>query len=433
MKINVFGLGYVGGVNAVCLAAGGHEVRGIDVVRSKAEAFAAGRLPMFEPRLAEVQASIAAAGGKLTATVEPNGTLCQAEASIVCVGTPALDSGEVDTGQLDGTLRQIAEALAGASQRHTVIVRSTVPPGTCEQLLLPLLEDVSGRKAGRDFGFAFYPEFLREGMAVTDFFEPSVNIAGASDVASLEVVREIFAGKTGIKSVKLSTAEMIKYVNNTFHALKVSFANEIGSLCQAQGVDVDELVSVFLSDRVLNISERYLRPGAAFGGPCLPKEVKAIVRQFERSGVRAPVVGAILDSNDAHVRRFLAAIEASRAQRVGVLGLAFKPDTDDLRGSPVLPIIDRLLAQPSYKTRKLSVCDRAETLAKARALYGDKLNYVVDDAELVRSCELLVLGPRAPGPAALKELERFEGVIIDMKFQAAPVGLRDKVKYVAIC
>lgn len=433
MRINVFGLGYVGGVNAICMAAAGHEVRGFDIIPSKIEAFASGKLPMYEAGLSEIQSSIGKTGGSLRFAADANGTLCQAEVSVVCVGTPALETGDVDLAQLDGTLRQIGAALANSTSRHTVILRSTVPPGTCDSYVVPLLEELSNKKCGKDIGFCFYPEFLREGSAVEDYYKPSVNIVGASDELAYQDACRLFSGNVAVKNVALRTAEMIKYTNNTFHALKVSFANEIGSLCKAQQVDVAEVMKVFLSDRQLNISERYLHPGAAFGGPCLPKEVRAIVRQFERSGLRAPVISAILPSNDAHIRRMLAVVEASRAKKVGVLGLSFKPDTDDLRGSPVLQIINRLVNEPSYKTRRVCAYDRPEALAKAHEIYGDRISYAASQSELVDSSEMLILGAYPPNDEVLRGISAFKGMIIDMKFHEAPASIVKHSNYVTIC
>ncbi len=437
MRINIFGLGYVGSVVTLKLVDLGHEVTGVEVVEKKVRALKRGHLSLYEPGLQELldAALRGKAKGRLTATSSLSvEDFNKADGSIVCVGTPSLSSGEVDLSQLKETLRIIGQALRESSRRHTVIIRSTVPPGTTEEVLIPILEAESLKKAGKDFGVGFYPEFLREGAALKDFSTPSLNVLGCGDPGTHRFVRKTFLVGKKLTRVGIRTAEAIKYANNTFHALKVAFANEIGALCGAYGVDSEELADVFLSDRTLNISPYYLRPGFAFGGSCFPKELRAISSLFLQKGITAPLIGGIVPSNEEHISRLITLIQSTKISKVGFLGVAFKPDTDDLRESPLLEVIGSLAEIPSYKKAKtLRVCDSSQVVAKLKKDLSGSLEFCSRPDALFKEAELLILGPYRLSAGDLKKLARFPGMIIDLKYHHVPRSISRKAGYRAFC
>lgn len=343
MRIAVFGLGYVGCVTGACLARMGHTVCGVDVSAVKVDMINAGHSPVMEKGLDGLVAR-AVRRGALRATLEPAEAMQHAEVSLVCVGTPSRRNGEADIDHVLHAAHDIGRALRSVRRFHTVAIRSTVPPGTVESEVIPVLERASRQKAGRDFGVCFHPEFLREGSSIQDFFHPPLNVLGCHTASSarnlLKLWRPIKA-PLWITSVKV--AEMVKYAGNAFHALKVSFANEIGTLCKSMGIDSHEVMQIFVQDRRLNISPLYLRPGFAFGGPCLPKDVKALCRLGARAQLDIPLLSSILRSNGSHLRRAADLILATGKKRIGLLGLVFKSETDDLRESPACRLLQRLL------------------------------------------------------------------------------------------
>jgi len=437
MNINIFGLGYVGSVVALKLVDMGHEVTGIEVVQKKVQALAKGQLSIFEPGLRELLASAlqGKAKGKLTATSSLSiENFKKTDGSVVCVGTPSLSSGEVDLSQLKETLNMIGKALRETSRWHSVIIRSTVPPGTTEEVLIPILEAESQKIAGRDFGVGFYPEFLREGAALKDFSSPSLNVLGCCHLKTYRFVQQTFLVKKKLRRVEIRTAEMIKYANNSFHALKVGFGNEMGTLCKVYGVNSEELTDVFLSDQMLNISPYYLRPGFSFGGSCFPKELRAISSLFLQKGISAPLISGIAPSNDEHTSRLITLIQSLKISKVGFLGVTFKPDTDDIRESPLLKVISSLAEIPSYKKAKtLRVCDSSLVVAKLKKDFSKTLKFCTSPVALFKESELLILGPYRLSTEDLKKLMLFSGMIVDLKYFDVPQPLKKKSGYQVFC
>jgi GDP-mannose 6-dehydrogenase len=345
MRVSVFGLGYVGCVSAACLAARGNDVVGVDVNPTKVDLVTAGQAPLVEERIGELTAEVVAAGS-LRATTDVAAAVAASEVSLVCVGTPSAPNGSLSTAYLERVAEEIGEAIAGKDSRHTVVFRSTMLPGTCLDLLVPILEKTSGRTAGVDFGVAVNPEFLREGTSVRDFFEPPKTVIGELDTASGDVVAELYADLPGeVFRVPIPVAEITKYADNSFHALKVGFANELGAICAALGLDSHAVMDVFLADRKLNVSPAYLRPGFAFGGSCLPKDLRGLVHAAHRADVSVPILSHVLPSNEEHLRRAFDLVARTGKRKVGLFGLSFKPGTDDLRESPLVELAERLLGK----------------------------------------------------------------------------------------
>lgn len=345
MKISIFGLGYVGTVSAGCFAHDGHEVVGVDPVQTKVDLINNGQSPIIEEEIGEIIAS-AVTLGHLRATGDPVHAIRETELSFVCVGTPSQANGNLDLRYIRRICEQIGEALKTKAERHTVVIRSTIVPGTMQNIVLPVLEERSGKKAGVDFGVCHNPEFLREGSAVKDFNAPPKTVIGELDPHSGELLASLYAKlEAPLIRTTLETAEMVKYVDNSWHALKIGFANEVGNLCKSFAVDSHEVMKIFCQDRKLNISPAYLLPGFAFGGSCLPKDLRAISYQARMHDLELPILASILTSNEMQVSRGLQLIMEKGHKRVGILGFSFKAGTDDLRESPVIEIIERLLGK----------------------------------------------------------------------------------------
>ena len=345
MKISVIGLGYVGCVSAACLASRGHQVVGVDVSPVKVDLIRGGHAPVVEERIGELTAEVVEAGA-LRATTDIADAIASTEISLVCVGTPSAGNGSLSTEYLERVAEQIGTVLAGKAERHTIVFRSTMLPGTCVNLLIPIVEKASGKTAGVDFGVAVNPEYLREGTSVRDFFEPPKTVIGESDPATGDAVAALYEGLPGdVFRVPIPVAEMSKYADNSFHALKISFANELGAICRALGVDSHRVTDVFLADRKLNVSPAYLRPGFAFGGSCLPKDVRGLVYAARQADVSAPLLANILVSNEDHLKRAVELVVGTGRRKVGLFGLSFKPGTDDLRESPMVELAERLIGK----------------------------------------------------------------------------------------
>ncbi len=369
MKVSVFGLGYVGCVSAACLAELGHSVVGVDVNPTKVDLVGQGIAPVVEERIGELTER-AVRDGRLRATTDVAAAVAETEISLVCVGTPSAPNGSLSTVYLERVAEEIGAALAGKVGWHTVVFRSTMLPGTCTSLLLPILEKAAGRVAGVDFGVAVNPEFLREGSSVRDFFDPPKTVIGETDHAAGDAVAALYEGLPGeVFRVPIAVAEMTKYADNSFHALKASFANEIGAICRALGVDSHLVTNIFLSDHKLNISPAYLRPGFAFGGSCLPKDVRGLVYAARRADVSVPLLSSVLPSNEDHLKRALELILATGCRRIGLFGLSFKAGTDDLRESPLVELAERLIG----KGYDLRIYDAHVTLSR---LIGANRDYI---------------------------------------------------------
>ncbi len=344
-RVSVFGLGYVGSVTAGCLAHRGHEVYGVDVNPTKVEAFNAGRSPVLEPQLDELIAE-GLENGRIRATTDTVGAVSATDISFICVGTPSLPNGKLDVSVVEHVCEQIGGALRDKEAPHLVVLRSTVLPGTAEGVAIPALEKASGKQVGDGFHVCSNPEFLREGSAVADFLEPPMTVLGGQTAEATGNLRQLYEWTPGdIFETSLNAAEMIKYACNCFHALKIAFANEFGSLCKELEVDAEEMTDIFVADNRLNISAAYLKPGFAFGGSCLPKDLRAITYRAKELDVGLPLLSSILPSNDQHLERAVELILEQKQREVALLGLSFKPDTDDLRESPQVQLVKRLLGE----------------------------------------------------------------------------------------
>ena len=401
MRVSIFGLGYVGTVCAACLARFGHEVVGVDVNDEKNAQISAGRSPIVEPGLEELIRE-AVESGRLEATNDHARAIATTELSLICVGTPSRRNGSLDTSHVEEVARDIGRALKGREERHTVVVRSTLLPGTTLSLVRPALEQESGLRCGQDLGLAYNPEFLREGSAVADFHDPPYTLVGGIDEVSARTAAELYAGLDApLHLVTIPEAEMAKYAANAFHATKIVFANEIAAFSHAAGVDGRRVMDLLVQDARLNISPAYLRPGFAFGGSCLPKDVRALLHAARQRDVDLPLLQSVPESNQLQLHRGIELVLAQPGKRVGVLGLSFKAGTDDLRESPVVQLVETLVGK-GYDVR---IYDGNVNLARLlgtnrayiEAVVPHLADLMVDDAEqLLRSCDTVVIGNDSP-------------------------------------
>jgi GDP-mannose 6-dehydrogenase len=406
MKISIFGLGYVGTVSAGCLASDGHHVIGVDPNRTKVGLVNAGQTPIIEKDIGEMIAN-AVRDRRLSATSDVQEAVIGSELSLVCVGTPSQLNGNLDLSHVRKVCEEIGAAMRQKSW-HVVVIRSTMLPGSMRGIVIPTLEEFSGKKAGVGFGVCQNPEFLREGTAVWDYYNPPKTVIGETDPRAGEMLVELY-GKLNAPLIRtdVETAEMVKYTDNTWHALKVAFANEIGNLCKAVSIDGHRVMEIFCQDTKLNLSAYYMRPGFAFGGSCLPKDVRALSYKSRSLDLELPVLNAILPSNDRQVQLGIKMITDKGRRKVGILGFAFKAGTDDLRESPLVQVIETLIG----KGYELRIFDRNVNLA---ALTGANRDYILnhiphisrlmtDSVEAVVSfAETIVIGNGA---------EEFRGVL----------------------
>jgi GDP-mannose 6-dehydrogenase len=377
MRVSVFGLGYVGCVTAACLARAGHRVTGVDINPDKVAMVNSGTSPLVEPGLGELLAEVTAAG-RLRGSTAVEEAVSESEVALICVGTPSRDNGQLDVEAVRRVAEQIGECLRRRLKAYTVVLRSTVLPGTTESILAPALRG-SGASHHRDLTVAVNPEFLREGSALRDFAQPPLTLVGADTPHAGSILRDLYAGLDApLVETSIRSAEMVKYVSNAFHALKIAFANEIGDLCETLGADVKEVMRVFLMDRKLNISEAYLRPGFAFGGSCLPKDLRALTYAARSADLAIPLLSQILPSNDRQIQQGVGRVLATRRRRVGVLGLAFKPGTDDLRESPMVLLVETLIG----KGCDVRILDRSVSVAR---LGGANRRYIEEEIPHIAS------------------------------------------------
>jgi GDP-mannose 6-dehydrogenase len=401
MNVSIFGLGYVGVVSAAALAEAGHTVVGVDTNLTKVEMVNAGRSPIVEPGLDELLARGVAAG-RIRATTDATDAVASTRVSIVCVGTPSASNGSLDLTFVEKVCQDIGLALATAAARHTVIVRSTMLPGSTHGVVIPALEQASGLEAGRDFAVLANPEFLREGTSLADFAEPPFTLVGADDEDDAAAARELYASiGAPLIVAPIRETELVKYACNAFHATKITFANEIGNLAAAMGLDGRRVMDIVARDTKLNVSTAYLRPGFAFGGSCLPKDLRALGHRAAREDLAVPMLEALLRSNAAQVDRALGMIAATSSKRVGVLGFSFKAGTDDLRESPLVELIERLIGK-GYAVR---VYDRNVSLAHLqganRAWIEREIPHIASLMagtidEVVAASEVIVIGNGDP-------------------------------------
>ena len=436
MKISIFGMGYVGTVSAGCLARDGHEIVGIDPICTKVDLINAGRAPIIEADIGEIVAE-AVKVRLLRATSDQNDAIRATDLSFVCVGTPSQANGNLDLTYIRRVCEQIGQAIRNKSGRHTVVIRSTVLPGTMRQMIIPLLEEHSGMRAGVDFGLCNNPEFLREGSAVKDFYDPPKTIIGEVDRASGDMLAELYATLDApMIRTDIESAEMAKYVDNSWHALKIGFANEIGTLCKCLSIDAQKIMKMFCQDKKLNISSAYLEPGFAFGGSCLPKDLRALAYKAKSHDLQLPIMSSILMSNELQITRGLQLITEKGSKRIGVLGFSFKAGTDDLRESPMIEVIERLLG----KGYDLRIYDKNVKLA---SLVGANRDFIlnriphisrlmVDEVDAVLDhAKTIVIGNKDPEFGSVPQRLRDGQSVVD--FVRVTTQRSENGKYEGIC
>ena len=368
-SVSVFGLGYVGCVSSACLAREGHTVIGVDVNATKVALVNSGRSTIVEEGIAELVTQMVASG-RLRATTSVSEAVHATDISLVCVGTPSASNGALDLSYVERVCQEIGEAIRTKASFHTIVIRSTVLPGTVHGVATPAIERGSGKKAGVDFGVCSNPEFLREGTSIKDFLDPPFTLIGADTDQAADAVKLLYAGlEAPVHVVAVRVAEMVKYACNCFHGLKVGFANEIGNICKALDVDSHDVMRIFCEDRKLNISAAYLKPGFAFGGSCLPKDLRAVTHKARELDIETPILRATLESNRRQIERAFAMIQKTGARKIGMLGLSFKPGTDDLRESPLVSLIELMVG----KGMDLAIYDRDVSEAQ---LIGANKDYI---------------------------------------------------------
>lgn len=415
----MFGLGYVGTVSAGCLSAAGHSVVGVDVNPQKVDCVNSSRAPIVEPEIdALIEAGVRK--GSLRATTVPEDAILNSEISLVCVGTPSLENGSLDSSHVERACEEIGIALKRKATPHLVVIRSTLLPGTTDEILIPRIEAASGRRHGSDLGVCYNPEFLREGTSVKDFYNPPKIVIGEDDAANGQRVGDMYVGQDApIVRTSIRVAEMVKYVDNAFHALKVSFANEIGNICKQTGVDSHEVMSIFCLDQKLNLSAAYLKPGFAFGGSCLPKDLRALTYQAKRCDVETPLLGAILSSNGHQIRLGIERVVSFQKKRIGFVGMSFKPGSDDLRESPLVAVIETLLGK-GYTVRIYDPHVSMNRLIGANRRYVDvrlpHLSSLLLDSleELIAESEVIVLGHASEHGRSATRAARSGQVVLDL-------------------
>jgi GDP-mannose 6-dehydrogenase len=418
VRVSVFGLGYVGCVSAASLTSEGHEVTGVDINPDKVRVLAGGESPIVEPGLADlIQAGVAQ--GLLRGIEDVREAVASTDISVVCVGTPSAPNGALDLSAVIRVCEQVGAALRDKAEWHVVALRSTMLPGSTECVAIPALERASGKRAGVDFGVAYNPEFLREGSALRDFRQPPRTVIGELDRRSGDVVERLYARvQAPLVRTQLRVAEMVKYADNAFHAVKVVFANEMGSLCKALGVDSHKVMDIFVLDRKLNLAPTYLKPGYAFGGSCLPKDLRAMTHRASELDVDTPLLRAVVRSNEHQKRIGFEMIRRSGRKKVGLLGLSFKQDTDDLRESPAVELCETLVG----KGYDVAVYDKNVSLS---TLVGSNLAYIRRElphlstllrdsvSEVLDHAEVVVIANRDPEFAQVAHRLRPDQQIID--------------------
>jgi GDP-mannose 6-dehydrogenase len=430
MKISIFGLGYVGTVTGACLAELGHEVIGADINPLKVGLINGGNSPIVEKDIDEIIRKVVGSGA-FRATEDVAGAVRSTDLALICVGTPSRTNGSLELGAVRRVSSQIGRALRTVRRHFVVVVRSTVLPGTVEDVVIPILERQSGKKAGRDFGVCMNPEFLREGTSVHDFYHPPKHVIGELDRRSGNVLLKIYEHVDARTfRVPLKIAEMVKYCDNSFHALKVAYANELGGLCREYGIDSHRVMDIFCSDTKLNISPAYLKPGFAFGGSCLPKDVRALASETKRLDLEAPILNAILPSNKAKIAEVVRTLLAYKGRKIGFLGLSFKGGTDDLRESPIVEVIETLLG----KGFDLRIYDKYVSIARLlganRAYIEKEIPHIADLIEdgigdLASYADVLVIANHSAEYAALaKKLDPRKTLIDLVRIVDDPSKLR---------
>ena len=435
--VSIFGLGYVGCVSAACLANEGFDVIGVDVSLAKVKLVADGHATVMEEGIDSLVCRMVAAG-RLHATSDSAEAVRHSSISMICVGTPSRANGSLNLTYVERVAEQIGHALREKEQHHIVALRSTVLPGTTTGMLIPVLEKASRKRAGRDFSVCMNPEFLREGTSIRDFAQPPFTIIGTQDKAAGQEVAKLYAGLDApLHITTIGVAEMVKYACNCFHGVKVTFANEIGNLCKALGSDSHEVMRLFCEDTKLNISPAYLRPGFAFGGSCLGKDLRALVYRGKELDIETPVLSAALESNRKQVLKAYEMVQATGRRRIGVLGLSFKAGTDDLRESPVVTLCEMLIG----KGHTLSIYDR---LVSRSGVVGANREYIEREIphiwslmresvdEVIDSSEVIVIGNDAAEFRQTQGAFRDDQMVIDLA-HVCDGQTTDSARYQGIC
>jgi len=437
MKISVFGLGYVGCVSSACLADNGHKVMGVDINQTKVDIINSGKSPVVEKDIDGI-INRALTADKLIATTAGKEAVKNSEISMICVGTPSKENGSLDLKYVKRVCGEIGASLREKDDYHVVVLRSTMLPGSVEAEVIPTLEKTSGKKAGTEFGVCMNPEFMREGSSVYDFYHPPMIVIGEVDKRSGDIVEQIYANiDAPVIRTSIKVAEMIKYVNNAFHGLKVCFANEIGNICKKLGIDSHQVMEIFCMDTKLNISPYYLKPGFAFGGSCLPKDLRALLYKGQKEDLRLPLLNSILDSNENQVKMGINLIKKTKKKKIGIFGFSFKPGTDDLRESPMVELIETLLG----KGYKISIYDKNVSIAK---IFGANKQYIEKEIPHISSLmsssiedvlsrsEVLVIGNNSEEFKKIPGLMRKDQIIIDLA-KIVDGKNEKKSKYEGIC
>lgn len=437
MKISIFGLGYVGAVSLACLARDGHSVIGVDVDKAKLDLIRAGKTPVVEEGMVELMSRVAASG-RVTVTTDAVQAVLDSEISLISVGTPSAPNGSQDQSAILKLAHELGRAIRDKTASHVFVFRSTLVPGTVEEVLRPIVERESGKQEGKDFHFCFQPEFLREGTSIRDYDRPPFTVVGASSEGAFTKLRELFGHlPCEFHATSIRAAEMVKYCCNNFHALKITFANETARLCEALGVDAFQVMDLVCKDRQLNISPAYLKPGFAFGGSCLPKDLRATLYLAKTRDVELPMLGNVLQSNRFHIDHAIAKVLSSGRRRVGMIGLSFKTGTDDLRESPLVLIAEQFIG----KGLSLLVYDPEVHLSR---LLGANRRFIEqhvphigslmheDIESVISASDILVVG--LSGPAifeALKRHVRDDQIVLDLVNIPQPETMRGQV--VGLC
>ncbi len=399
MRISIFGMGYVGAVCSACLAEAGHDVIGVDISTLKVDLINRGKSPVVEPGLDELL-NQQILNGRLRATSDTVAAVLDSDLTMICVGTPSKKNGDLDLQYVEEVCAGIGAALAKKSTWHTVVVRSTVLPGTVNAVVVPALDAASGKVAGVDFGVAVNPEFLRESTAIRDYLEPPMTVIGEINERSGDALAQLYADLPApLVRRPIEVAEMVKYACNAWHATKITFANEIGAIAKAAGVDGRSVMNILCLDRKLNLSPYYMRPGFAFGGSCLPKDLRALTYRAGQLDVESPLLSSILRSNKAQIEKAVDIVASFGKRRIGLLGLSFKAETDDLRESPLVELAETLIG----KGYELSIYDRNVEYARVHGANRDYINARIphvssllksDIEEVIAGSEVMVLGNR---------------------------------------
>ena len=419
MKISVLGLGYVGTVSAGCLAQDGHDILGVDPEPRKVDLINAGKSPIIEKDIGGIVERQVAAG-RLAATTDVVAAVRRSDLTLVCVGTPSRGNGDIDLTYIRRVAEQIGEALRQHQGAPAVVIRSTMLPGTMREVVIPTLEARSGKRAGVEFGVCINPEFLREGTAVHDYLNPPKTVIGELNPASGDPLASLYGHLAApLVRTDIETAEMVKYADNAWHALKVGFANEIGNVCKGLGVDGHRVMDIFCKDTKLNLSPYYLKPGFAFGGSCLPKDLRALLYKAKTLDVSVPILAAILPSNEQQIERAVRAVVEKASRKVGVLGFSFKAGTDDLRESPVVELTERLLG----KGFDLRIYDSNVSIAR---IHGANRDYILNHIphisrlmvssidEVLSHADTIVIGNAAPEFADVPGRLRASQSVVDL-------------------